>query len=129
MGNNDSINRPQPKRGEPLERRVVEELARVDEDVGGARGSGMAQEDGGVAPPVPVLRLGRLGANGAGLGGVGEAADARDALAGARAEEDELRLLRPLLRRRVRPRAARRSTSNATEGARGAEAREEGKAR
>lgn len=117
MGNNDCVNRPQPKSGEPLERRVVEELASVDKDVGGTGRRSVAQEDGGVAPPVPVPRLGRLGANRAGLGGMGEAADARDALAGARPEEDELRLpLLLLLHRRGRDRAA------GGEGARGVEA-------
>jgi hypothetical protein len=51
----------------------------------------------------------------AGLGGVGEAADARDALAGARAEEDELRLLQPLLCLQISGRAAERRTSDAGE--------------
>lgn len=55
---------------------------------------------------------------GAGLCGVGEAADSWDALAGAGAEEDELRLLQPLLRRRISSRAAERRTRHATEGAR-----------
>jgi hypothetical protein len=55
---------------------------------------------------------------GAGLGGVGEAADAWNALAGACAEEDELRLLKPLSRLRISCRAAERRTSNAEVGAR-----------
>jgi len=88
VGNDDSVDRPQPKRREPLERRVVEELAGIDEDVSSTRSRGVAQEDRGVAPSVRVPRLGCLGANGASLGGVCEAADTWDALAGARADED-----------------------------------------
>lgn len=59
-------------------------------------------------------------AYGANLGGVREAADARDALAGARAQEDELRLqLLALLRRRgARNRAANGRRTGAGEGAR-----------
>lgn len=74
----------------------------------------MAQEDGRVAPPVPIPWLGCLGTDGAGLGGIGEAADTRDALAGARAEEDELRLLPLLLL------LGRRGGHRATEGRAGA---------
>jgi len=88
VGNDDSVDRPQPKCREPLERRVVEELAGIDEDVSSTRSRGVAQEDRGVAPSVRVPRLGCLGANGASLGGVCEAADTWDALAGARADED-----------------------------------------
>ena len=44
----------------PVVRYIV--LASVDEDVGGAGRHGVVQEDGGVAPPVPVPRLGRIGA-------------------------------------------------------------------
>lgn len=112
---------------------MVEELAGINDDVGGARRSGVAQKDRGVAPPVWIPRLSRLGTNGASLGGVGEAADARDALTGARAEEDELGL-QPLVllrRRGARNGAAtgRRTGDAAVEGARGSEARVEGKPR
>ena len=127
MSNNDSINLPQPKSREPFERGMVKKLASVDEDVRGARRRDMAQENGGVAPSVPVPRLYCLDANGASLGGVGEAADARDALAGASAEEDELRLPRLLvLRRRGRDSAARGAAGGGEEARRsaGAEARE-----
>lgn len=119
MGNNDSIDCPQPESREPLERGVVEEFASVNEDIGGARRRDVTQEDGGVAPPVPVPWLSCLGANGASLRGVGEAADTRDALAGACAKEDEFRLTRFLIIcRRGRDRAA-----GGGEGARGVEVR------
>lgn len=110
---------------------MIEELAGINNDVCGARRGGVAQKDRGVAPPVRVPWLSRLGANGANLGGVREAADARDALAGARAQEDELRLqLLALLRRRgARNRAANGRRTGAGEGARGSEARDEAKPR
>lgn len=101
---------------------MVEELSSVDEDVGGARRRDVAQHDAGVAPSVRVPRLHRLSANGASLGGVGEAADTRDALAGARAEEDELRLPRALLLRLRggdRATAAGGNAAGGGEGARG----------
>lgn len=101
---------------------MVEELAGIDKDVGSPRRGGMAQEDRGVASPVGVPRLGRFGADGASLGGVSEAADARYALAGARAEEDELRMQPLVLLLRcqgTRGSAARRRTGDAAaEGAR-----------
>lgn len=96
---------------------MVEELAGIDEDVSSTRSRGVAQEDRGVAPSVRVPRLGCLGANGASLGGICEAADTRDALAGARADEDELGLQRlvPLLHRGARARAAGRRAGYAAE--------------